>query len=88
MNKIRDIIAKIRIPKDTCYCYKPKRFVPSHHPEYYLIKPCPYWKKLKGKDSYGNAICYCKYLKQKSEQYDPCNLIWDMLKECGVNDYD
>lgn len=88
MSKIKDAIAKIRIPKDTCYCYTPKKYVPRHNPEYYLIKLCPYWKRLKKKDKYGNAICYCKYLKQKSEEYDPSNLIWDMVKECGVNEYD
>lgn len=91
MVKLGDIIAKIRIPKDTCYCYKYLRYIEASEKIPYggmNIKVCPYWKILKEKDKYGNNICYCKYLKLKSEEYDPLNLIWDMVKECGVNDYE
>ena len=91
VNKAKDFIARKRIPKNTCYCYIPKKALKpcKKYPDGgYDVKLCPYWKKLKEKDKYGNAIYYCKYLKQKSEEYDPINLIWDMVKECGVNDYE
>ena len=85
---IKDKIAKLIIPKHTCYCYtlrKGKNNTKSWL-NGYKVKSCPYWKQLNKKDEYGNKICYCKYLKQESEYQDPFNLIWDMVKECGLND--
>lgn len=69
---------KDRIPKKTIYCY-----ILSEGGK---MDVCPYWKQLNKKDKYGNNVCYCSYLKQESYEYDPFNLIWDMCKECGVND--
>lgn len=46
------------------------------------IAPCPFWE---GRDN-GNA--YCAYLKESSEYGDFGNLLWDQVKECGVNDED
>ena len=90
MNKLKKIINKILIPKNTPYCYKLRKGKRNKGSwlDGYKVKPCPYWKQLKEKDEYGNNICYCKLLKQKSEYQDPFNLIWDMVKECGVNDYE
>lgn len=76
------LIAKLLIPKKTPYCYTPTKRLENG----YKIRKCPYWKQLKEKDEYGEPICYCRYLKSRSEYEDPGNLIWDMVKECGIND--
>lgn len=89
MNKIKRLIAKFRIPKDTCYCYSLKKGKKNRKSWLvgYKVKVCPYWKALKEKDEYGNNKYYCKYLKLK-DTYQGDTLLWDMCKECGVNDYD
>ena len=83
-----EMIKKLLIPKHTIYCYtlkKGKRNKKSWI-NGYKIKPCPYFKVLKEKDKYGNAVSYCKLLKMRSEYQDCNNLLWDMVKECGIND--
>lgn len=71
--KIREYIAKKRIPKNTCYCHDNK------------MKSCPYWKKLKYRDCCGKRLYYCKYLKM-ADTYQGNTLLWDQCKECGIND--
>lgn len=71
--KIKEIIAKKRIPKHTPYCHNNK------------MQPCPYWKQLKYKDVYGNPVYYCKYLKIL-DTYQGDTLLWDQCKSCGIND--
>lgn len=67
-----------KIPKDTIYCYTLN--------EKGRMNVCPYWEMLNEVDENGEYICYCKYLKSKSYVQDSGNLIWDMCKECGIND--
>ena len=71
--KIKEKIAIIRIPKNSPYCHDNN------------LKPCPYWKQLKYKDCHGKNIYYCKYLKMV-DVYQGETLLWDMCKECGIND--
>lgn len=87
MSKLKDIIAKLRIPKHTCYCYSLKKGKRNRQSwmDGYKIKKCPYWKALKYKDCHDNPIYYCKYLKM-ADTYQRESLLWDMCKECGVND--
>lgn len=73
MSKLRDFIARKRIPKDTPYCHD------------YNMKDCPYWKSLRLKDCNGRRLCYCKYLKV-AEVYQGESLLWDQCKECGINE--
>ena len=50
-------------------------------PHYFApeTKSCPFWK------SAGNGDAYCSHMEVVSEYHDPCNLIWDQVKECDVN---
>lgn len=81
----KKIIARLRIPKNTPYCYKLKKGKGDCWLKGYKIKRCPYWKELDEKDEYGNSRYYCKYLNLKGE-YQGDNLLWDMCKECGINE--
>jgi hypothetical protein len=75
---IKDLIAKIRIPKNTCYCYTPKR--PLKNKPGYRVKPCPYFK-FKYNEEWGEKAEYCTYLKDFLT-------IQDSVKDCGINDYE
>ena len=59
------------------YCYE--SLLPINNGRFKVIGLCPYFKPKK----YG---AYCAYLKKRSYEYDPFNLIWDQCKECGVKD--
>ena len=76
--KIKEIIAKTRIPKNTSYCYTPKG--PLKNGMGYRVKSCPYfkWKHCK---EYGDKMEYCTYLKDWL-------FVQDMVKDCGINDYE
>jgi hypothetical protein len=43
------------------------------------IKSCPYWEKTK-------CGARCNLLNVTSEDYSSKSLIWDSVKECGIND--
>lgn len=73
---IRDKIAKLKIPKNTPYCYTPKK--PLKGNIGYKVKPCPYIK-YKYNVEYGEKMEYCTYLKEFLS-------IQDMVKDCGIND--
>ena len=45
---------------------------------------CPYWRINKEK---GNGA-YCAYLEQGDYEDNGTLLLWDQVKECGVNDED
>ena len=56
------------------YCYTPIKMVDGA----LKIQCCPYWQITeKG--------AYCKHLKLDSENGSVDNLIWDQVKECGIN---
>ena len=62
------------IPKNEFYCYEYLK--PIENGGFECVGLCPYWISKK----YG---AYCMYLKNRSEDGDPFNLIWDQCKECG-----
>lgn len=76
--KLKNIIAKIIIPKNTCYCYTPKK--PLKNGMGYRVKNCPYFKWKYNKE-WGYKAEYCKYLKDFLS-------IQDSVKDCGINDYE
>ena len=76
--KLRELIAKARIPKNTCYCYTPKK--PLKNRMGYRVKPCPYFKWKYNKEWECRAE-YCTYLKDWL-------FIQDSVKDCGINDYE
>jgi len=50
--------------------------------DYYFIpetRPCPFWKAA------GGGSAYCAYSGKLSEYEDFTNMVWDQIKECGVN---
>lgn len=62
---------------------KPLDVIP-HHPYYCYSGSlgsglCPYWKKTE-------TGARCEYLEVDSVEGDWDNLIWDQIKQCGVND--
>lgn len=87
LDKLKLFVAQKRIPKNTVYCYDVIKCREKYRKLFweYSIKPCPYWKKLREKDEQDNPKYYCKFLKLKGE-YQGDNLLWDMCKECGIND--
>lgn len=70
--------ASLFIPKNTPYCYKPKK--PLKNGIGYRVKPCPYFK-WKYNEEYNEKMEYCTYLKDFLS-------IQDSVKDCGLNDYD
>lgn len=47
--------------------------------------PCPYWRKFS--DEYPEQESgYCTYLKKGDFMEDGTFLLWDQVKECGIND--
>lgn len=75
---LKDIIAKVRIPKNTPYCYTPIK--PLKNGIEYKVKACPYLKWKYNKEI-GCKEEYCTYLKDFLS-------IQDSVKDCGVNDYE
>lgn len=66
----------------------------------FKIHPCPYWERYNQK-THGelpeelkqhlkNALfyegAYCKFLKTGDWEPDGTMLLWDQVKECGIND--
>lgn len=74
--KVKDIIAKIRIPKNTCYCYTSGK--PLKNGMGYKVKYCPYLKWKYNKE-WGLNAEYCAYLKKFLT-------IQGSVKDCGIND--
>ena len=88
------------IPKGP-YCYTPIR-TPEVQEDWekrgiFRICACPYWEhydqKIHGplpaeyaefQSTYRGA--YCKFLKTGDWEHDGTMLLWDQVKECGIND--
>lgn len=71
------------------YCYKhdPSRpiNVTAHGPMMRIgIISCPYFET---KEVNGQPGAKCNLLNIESEKYSLDNLIWDQVKECGINVY-
>lgn len=68
------------------YCYRPDEFdghIDIFNGTAYL---CPFWDADYNKDTM--ECGYCHYLKWGDWEADRLSLLWDMCKECGVNDYE
>jgi len=53
-------------------------------PYCYNNKICPYW--YRAEDGVDQAYGYCSYLHKGDWMKDGTMLLWDQVKECGVND--
>jgi hypothetical protein len=61
------------------YCYSGSRM--SDDPNF---KVCPYWRQF---DEYPlQESGYCTYLKLGDYMEDGTLLLWDQVKECGINE--
>jgi hypothetical protein len=45
---------------------------------------CPFWSIRKDQDKQNNG--YCSYLKCGDWENRLTSLLWDQVKECGIND--
>ena len=49
-------------------------------------KICPYWGRDKTRPKQANGCCL--YLNMRDWEQDTLSLLWDSVKECGINKYD
>ena len=70
--KLKKLVAEKVIPKGD-YCYDENGI-------------CPYWDIKLDKPEQENG--YCKYLNRGDWEVDYLSLLWDQVKECGVNEND
>lgn len=68
------------------YCYKitSKWKLKSNGLPYYETEKCPYWSMREDKPRQQNG--YCSFLDAGDWQEDGTMLLWDQVKECGIND--
>jgi len=85
----RFIRAKLVVPKGV-YCYKIRKIdydnTLSDGKPIIRTNRCPYWswdRRYPDED-----VGYCKYLNLSDRDENSNGLIWDQIKECGVNDYE
>jgi hypothetical protein len=67
------------------YCYsRASNVVDPENGIFRDVVPCPYWghDPEKGEQQDG----YCAHLKAGDWEDEGTMLLWDMVKECGVND--
>lgn len=48
------------------------------------VKLCPYWNRDYSKPEQMNG--YCSYLKCGDWEHEGLGLLWDQVKECGINE--
>ena len=70
------------IPKGN-YCYTIINKKDMHKDGYISIDVCPFWES---KGNMPQANGYCNFLKKGDMDEDGTFLLFDMVKECGVND--
>ena len=81
-----NFIPYIIIPKgDYCYRYKFIFLNKKQKHRFPMIKSCRYWgwdKRYPLED-----VGYCKYLKIGDKDKNSQGLLFDQIKECGINEY-
>ncbi len=61
------------------YCYRHRQWPRMSHELGILhVEPCPHWQKTDGG-------ARCNLINLESDYGDPFNLLWDRVKECGIN---
>lgn len=64
------------------YCYK----IIGRYDSGIKIKQCPYWSIREDKPYQMNG--YCSFIRHGDWEVNGTSLLWDMVKECNVNDYE
>lgn len=83
--RLFDWFKKLFVPKGF-YCYTIKKIVPdSIYGCIIKTKVCPYWDKNENEDEQMNG--YCHLLKKGDWEENGTDLLWDQVKECGINHY-
>lgn len=87
MRKIIPIVRLETLVPAGDYCYTP---MPAPSPDSGFrmkVKPCPFWSKPAAMvAAYGEQMSgYCSYLRQGDWMPDGTFMLWDQVKECGVN---
>lgn len=75
------------IPKGD-YCYERLEPVqrPGQAPRLAVISRCPFHRVIKGRPQQESG--YCLYLQAGDTGSQGTFLLWDMVKECGINKLD
>lgn len=68
------------------YCYSITE-EPSESNNWKLkTKTCPYWSLREGEEEGNNG--YCSFLESGDWEAPSGGLLWDQVKECGINVYE
>lgn len=76
------IRAEELIPRGN-YCYTMTEEPSSENRFRLKIKLCPFWSNNPDQPDQGSG--YCSYLKQGDWMENGTFLLWDQVKECGIN---
>lgn len=79
---IQIIRAEELIPRGN-YCYTMTDPPSSENGFRLKTKLCPFWSNNPDQPDQGSG--YCSYLKQGDWMENGTSLLWDQVKECGVN---
>jgi hypothetical protein len=71
------------IPKGL-YCYNPLEYPNKQNGYKFKIKRCPYWSINDKQHSQDNG--FCSYLNKGDWEENGTSLLWDQVKECGINE--
>lgn len=68
------------------YCYSRKSGwkADEHGNPYFETEVCPYWASHPNKDEQESG--YCAFLQRGDWEDEGFSLLWDLCKECSVND--
>lgn len=76
-----------RIPKGD-YCYKMLEVIypeQTNLPPRIRVKRCPYWESKENQPHQDNG--YCHWIGEGDHDHEGLGLLWDQIKECGLNEY-
>jgi len=73
-------IASADLTEEQC-----KSLIPEGHYCYGKRMRCPFWDNVPHFPKQNNG--YCHFLNRGDFQEEGLGLIWDSIKECGVNEY-
>ncbi len=87
MRKVIPIVRLESLVPAGDYCYTPGELSSPESGFRMKVKPCPFWSKPAAMvEAHGAQMSgYCSYLRQGDWMPDGTFMLWDQVKECGVN---